>query len=187
VLRVYKQIYKHLANFGPRLAVSRSRAARPFESRWMFRPPVYWDRVAVVCYPQPRAAAHCEKRAASTTNPAAQQRPVARPRSLLARTTKATPGPLRRPARDRLALGSATWRKAPTCPAWDFSGTHRVGFTVGRLCAPFLLSLSRPWLFRQTPMPAFLRLPQLPFHQSDRSGQLLCDGRDIPERVHRGG
>jgi hypothetical protein len=27
--------------------------------------------------------------------------------------------------------------------------------------------------------------PQLPFHQSDRSGQVLCDGPDVPERVHR--
>ena len=43
------------------------------------------------------------------------------------------------------------------------------------------------WLFRQTPMPALWRLPQFPFHQSDRSGQLLCDGHDILERVHRGG
>ena len=42
-------------------------------------------------------------------------------------------------------------------------------------------------LFRRTAMPTLLRLPQLPFHQSDRSGQFLCDGRDIPERVHRGG
>jgi hypothetical protein len=41
------------------------------------------------------------------------------------------------------------------------------------------------WLFRQTPMPSLLRLPQLPFHQSDRSGQVLYDGPDIPEQVHR--
>src|SRR4030095_39772 len=27
--------------------------------------------------------------------------------------------------------------------------------------------------------------PQLPFHQSDRSGQVLCNGTDVPERVHR--
>src|SRR6516164_3715689 len=42
------------------------------------------------------------------------------------------------------------------------------------------------WLFRQTPMPSLLRLSQLPFHQSDRGGQVLYDGPDIPEQVHRG-
>src|SRR6516225_496603 len=47
-------------------------------------------------------------------------------------------------------------------------------------------SISAP-LFRRAPVPALLRLLRLPLRQNDRIGQVLCDGPDIPGRVHRGG
>src|SRR5262245_10735465 len=65
-------------------------------------------------------------------------------------------------------------------------GSHGLDIPRSRAEAPlpFPLVAISAGSFWQMPMPALLRLSPLPFHQSERSAQLLCDGRDTPERVH---
>src|SRR5262249_19673571 len=74
------------------------------------------------------------------------------------------------------------WRRARSTPPLGFGR----GRTRKSQRANQNTSISAP-LFRRAPVPALLRLPRLPLRQNERIGQVLCDGPDIPGRVHRGG